>query len=207
LDGDHDLVFQPSLETQAILGQSENNPERLVAPYVGYARRFYLPQWVAFDDFGHLLPSSLSEAENYIASMQTYIATLNSAVRIAPYMIADETWQQKRYGMLGQLVNQGRAFAHYKQGEIIQTIKRRVAENRMDRGLSVNLPYFDDQKLMVEKYEFTVIPTGWVMFIPAFAVLAAREQQIKVAGNTRLSYSTRRHLLAALQDFELEFIR
>ena len=171
------------------------------------ARHFYLPQWVAFENQGKLLPGSLNEAEAYIESMQHYLAILNSATVIAPYMIADDMWQQKRYGMLGQLVNQGRAFAHYQSAEIIQTIKRRVAEHKLDRGLKVSLPYFDDQKLMIEKHHFMVIPAGRIMFISAFAVLAAGEQQIKVAENTHLSLATRKHLLAELHDFELAFTR
>jgi hypothetical protein len=35
----------------------------LIVPYVPAARRFYLPQWVAFDDQGHLLVKSSQEAE------------------------------------------------------------------------------------------------------------------------------------------------
>jgi hypothetical protein len=97
---------------------------------------------------------SISEAEAHIKSMQHYLAILQSAVAIAPYMIADEVCQQKRYGMLGQLVNQGRALANFQVREIIQKIQRRVAEQKLDRGLRLSLPYFDDQKLSVEKYDF-----------------------------------------------------
>jgi hypothetical protein len=122
-------------------------------------------------------------------------------------MIADEMWQQKRYGMLGQLVNQGRLLAHYQSQEIIQTIKGRVAEHRLDRGLRLSLPYFNDQKLSIENYDFIIIPAGWVMFVPAFAVLAAREQQVKIAQDAQLSFTTRRHLTAELHDLELAFTR
>jgi hypothetical protein len=44
----------------------------LLVPYVEAARRFYLPQWVAFDDEGHLLVGGVNEAEANIASMQRY---------------------------------------------------------------------------------------------------------------------------------------
>lgn len=170
------------------------------------ASHFYLPEWVAFDLHGQLLPGSVREAESMIASMQQSLDILQLSIVIAPYMLADEMWQQKRYGMLGQLVNQGRALAHYHSQAIIQTIKRRIAEHKLDRGLRLDLPYFDDQKLRIESLNFTVIPAGWIMFVPAFAVLAAREQQIKVAENTRLSIGTRKHLLAELQDLELAFV-
>jgi hypothetical protein len=187
--------------------QPEGKRGELAVPYVEVVRRFYLPQWVAFDAEGHLLVGSVSEAEAMIASMQRYLTTLHSAVVIAPYMIADEMYQQKRYGMLGQLVNQGRALALYQFKEIIQTIQRRVAEHKLDRGLRLSLPYFDDQKLDIENYEFMVIPAGWVMFVPAFAVLAAREEQSKVAQDTHLSYTTRKHLLAELSTLERTFLR
>ena len=63
----------------------------LHVPYVPYARRFYLPQWVAFDKDGKLLVNSLPEAEAHLASMQRFIALLHAAVGLAAYFVADET--------------------------------------------------------------------------------------------------------------------
>jgi hypothetical protein len=76
---------------------------QLLVPYVEAARNFYLPQWVSFDD-GRLLAANVSEAENQIASMQRYLSILHTAVGLAPFMVADEEYQRKRYGILGQLV-------------------------------------------------------------------------------------------------------
>jgi hypothetical protein len=132
---------------------------------------------------------------------------LYRVVELAPYMVTDEAYQQKRYGMLGQLVNQGRAFANYQVEEIIQTIKRRASMHEMDRGFSLRLPYFNDQTLALENYDFDVIPRGWVMFVPAFVVLAVRAQGAKVAQDTRLNKSTRRHLLIELSAIEETFLR
>jgi hypothetical protein len=179
----------------------------LLVPYVEAARRFYLPQWVAFDDEGRLLVGSVSEAEAAIASMQRYLSVLHAAVGLAPYMVADEDYQRKRYGILGQLVNQGRALARYEVQEIIRTIKRRATSNDLNRGLSLSLPYFNDQTLAMENYSFEVIPAGRIMFVPAFVVRAARDQEVKVAQDTRLSYSTRKHLLAELSLLEEAFIK
>jgi hypothetical protein len=179
----------------------------LLVPYVEAARRFFLPQWVAFDDEGHLLVGSVSEAEAAIASMQRYLSVLHAAVGMAPYIVADEEYQRKRYGILGQLVNQGRALAHYEVQEIIRTIKRRATSNDLNRGLSLSLPYFNDQTLAMENYSFEVIPAGRIMFVPAFVVRAARDQEVKVAQDTRLSYSTRKHLLAELSLLEEAFIK
>jgi len=188
-------------EAQGEVGRGE-----LLVPYVEAARRFYLPQWVAFDDEGHLLVGNVNEAEADIASMQRYLSVLHAAVGMAPYMVADEEYQRKRYGILGQLVNQGRALASYQVDEIIRTIQRRAASHDLNRGLSLSLPYFNDQTLAMENYSFEVIPAGRIMFVPAFVVRAARDQEAKIAQDTRLSQSTRKHLLALLATLERAFI-
>ncbi len=177
----------------------------LLVPYVESARHFYLPQWVAFDDEGHLVVGSVNEAEANISSMQRYLSVLHTAVGMAPYMVADDEYQSKRYGILGQLVSQGRALARYQVGEIVNTIQRRVASHDLNRGLSLSLPYFNDQTLAMENYGFEVIPSGRIMFVPAFVVRAAREQEAKIAQDTRLSQSTRKHLLAELHILEKAF--
>jgi hypothetical protein len=177
----------------------------LIVPYVPAARKFYLPQWVAFDDEGRLLVNSLNEAEAHIASMQRYVDVLHAAVALAPYMVADEEYQRKRYGILGQLINQGRKLARYETEEIIRTIKRRAAANDLNRGLSLSLPYFDDRDLQMKLYNFEVIPAGRIMFVKAFVVRAALEEQAKVAQDTRLSPSTRKHLLEELKALEEAF--
>jgi hypothetical protein len=177
----------------------------LLVPYVEAARHFYLPQWVAFDDEGHLVVGSVNEAEADIASMQRYLSVLHTAVGMAPYMVADDEYQSKRYGILGQLVSQGRALARYQVGEIVNTIQRRAASHDLNRGLSLSLPYFNDQTLAMENYGFEVIPSGRIMFVPAFVVRAAREQEAKIAQDTRLSQSTRKHLLAELHTLEKAF--
>jgi hypothetical protein len=177
----------------------------LLVPYVPAARKFYLPQWVAFGEGGQLLVNTASEAEAHVAAMQRFLSILHAAVSLAPYIVADETYQQKRYGMLGQLVNQGRALARYQANEIIQVIKRRAAAQDLNRGLSLSLPYFDDQTLRIEQHDFEVIPAGRIMFVPTFVTRAARAEQAKVAQDTRLNPSTRRHLLAGLQMLEQAF--
>ncbi len=177
----------------------------LQIPYVPAARRFYLPQWVAFDEDGKLLVGSLAEAEAHIASMQRFLEVLFAARSLAPYIVVDEEFKKKHYGMLGQLVNQGRALARYKVAMVIETIQRRAAAHTLDRGLTLNLPYFDDQDLDLKLYRFIVIPAGRIMFAPAFVVRSAREEQVKVAQDTRFNTSTRRHLLESLKILEEAF--
>ena len=182
-------------------GQSELN-----VPYAQAARCFYMPQWVAFNQQGNLLLNTISEAEAHIASMQSFLEILHTVFALAPYMVADETFQQKRSGMLGQLVNQGRALAYYKTNEIIRSIQRRTAAHKLNRGLILNLPYFDDQDLSIKMREMKIIPFGRIMFVPAFMVLAVRAEQTKVTQDMRLSSSTRKHLLNELNILEHAFI-
>lgn len=186
-------------------GRSEAGRGALQVPFVPAARRFYLPQWVAFDDNGKLLVGGVQEAEAHIASMQRYVEILHSASSIAPYIIADEEYQRKRYGMLGQLINQGRALARYKTREIIETIQERAAAGSLNRGLSLSLPYFDDQELGLDVLKFEVIPAGRIMFVPAFVVRAAREEAAKRVQDTRFNASTRKHMLAGLKMLEDAF--
>jgi len=186
-------------------GGADSSRGELQVPFVPYARRFYLPQWVALDDEGHLLVGSVNEAEAQVASMQSFLFVLHAAVSLAPYMIADTEYQQKRYGMLGQLINQGRALATYETLSMISTIKSRAAAHDLNRGLNLSLPFFDDQDLEMRTRDFEVIPAGRVMFVPAFVVRAARQEQVKVVQDTRLSRSTRKYLMAQLAMLEKAF--
>jgi hypothetical protein len=188
-------------------GQSETGRGELQVPYVPAARRFYLPQWVAFDEQDNILVGSLKEAEADLASMERFVDLLHIAVSLAPYLVADPVYQEKRYGMLGQMINQGRALARYQTRDIINTIQHRAAANDLNRGLRLSLPFFDDQDLAMKTHPIEVIPAGRIMFVPAFVVRAAREEQAKVAQDTRLNSSTRKHLLDELCMLETAFER
>lgn len=195
-------------QTDAIIetGDQEQGRGELQVPFVPDARRFFLPQWVAFGLQGNLLVNSSGEAENHITSMQRYLSVLHAAVSLAPYFVVDGEYQKKRYGMLGQLVNQGRALACYQTEEIIRVIKKRAAAHDLNRGLSLSLPFFDDQVLEIHTHDFSIIPAGRIMFVPAFVVRACREEQAKVAQDTRLSPSTRKYLLLQLKMLEGAFL-
>jgi len=177
----------------------------LQTPFVPAARRFFLPQWVAFDDQGKLLVGSVKEAEAHVQSMQRYVMILHRALALAPYMSASEEYQRKRYGILGQLINQGCALANFKAEEIICEIKARAEKQSLNRGLSISLPYFDDQNLEMKESNFEIIPAGRIMFIPAFVVRAVHQEQVKVSQDTRLNTSTRKHLLYLLELLETAF--
>jgi hypothetical protein len=186
-------------------GKAEDGRGDLLVPFVPYARRFFLPQWVAFDENGKMLVKSVDEANAHVKSMQRFMEVLFLAVAIAPNISVDEEYAKKRYGMLGQLVNQGRALAIYQAQEIIARIKERAEAGSLNRGLRLSLPYFDDQELKINISNFEVIPSGRIMFVPAFVVRAVRQEEVKVSQDTRLNPSTRKHLLHLLELLEQAF--
>lgn len=185
--------------------KAEEGRGELLVPFVPYARKFYLPQWVAFDEKGELIVKSVEEAESHIKSMQRFMEVLFLAVALAPYISADEEYAKKRYGMLGQLVNQGRALAVFQTKEIIARLKERAATDSLNRGLSLSLPYFDDQELSIDFSNVEVIPAGRIMFVPAFVVRAVHQEEVKVSQDTRYNPSTRKHLLDLLDLLEKAF--
>jgi len=186
-------------------GQTEEGRGDLIVPFVPYARKFFLPQWVAFDQNGDLLVKSVDEANAHVNSMQRFMEVLFLAVALAPYIFADDEYAKKRYGMLGQLINQGRALAIYQVKEIIARIKQRAEAGSLNRGLRLSLPYFNDQDLKIDISNFEVIPSGRIMFVPAFVVRAVRQEEVKVSQDTRYNPSTRKHLLHLLDLFEQAF--
>jgi hypothetical protein len=206
---DNDLEAQSAItaSTDAIAeeGKTESGRGDLLVPFVPYARKFFLPQWVAFNENGDLLAKSVEEAEAHIKSMQRFMEVLFLAVALAPYISADNEYAKKRYGMLGQLINQGRALAIFQAKAIIARIKERADSGNLNRGLSLSLPYFDDQELRVSISKFEIIPAGRIMFVPAFVVRAVRQEEMKVSQDTRLSPSTRKHLLHLLELLEQAF--
>jgi hypothetical protein len=199
------ITAQNDAIVEATHEAAEEERGELIVPFMPYARRFFLPQWVALDADDGLLVHSVNQAEADLASMQQYLKVLHAAISLAAYMVADPEYQRKRHGMLGQLINQGRALARFQTREIIETIQRRAAAHDLNRGLSLSLPYFDDQSLAMKSHDFDIIPAGRIMFVPAFVVVASRKEQVKVDQDTRLSRATRRHLLTELQMLEFAF--
>jgi hypothetical protein len=191
----------------AAVSRGPDGHDELQGPFEPAARRFFLPQWVICDDLDRLLVSSREEAQEHLAAMQHYMAVLQAATDLAPYWVADDEYQRKRYGMLGQLVNQGRALARCYTAQMIHIIQQRAWAQDLDRGLSLSQPYFDDQRLELRLWDFTVIPAGRIMFMPAFVVSAAHAEQARVARDLQLNRSTRRHLLDNLRTVERAFAR
>jgi hypothetical protein len=193
--------------TDVVAASDPSDPDRdqVQVPYVAEARRFYLPQWVAFGEEDRLLTKSPAEAEACIASLENAVRFLQDATAICPCIVVDETYQRKRAGLLGQLVNQGRALARYHTREIISGIRSRATAGTLNRGFSLSLPYFDDDALSVRIFPVEVIPSGRIMFVPAFVVLAMRRASAQIHDDFRFNHSTRMHLLTQLRNIEDAF--
>jgi hypothetical protein len=193
-------------DSDAIVEGEADRDGRVQVPFTPAARRFFLPQWVAFDEEDRLLVNQAIEAEANLASMQRYMEGLHHAVAIAPYIVADQVYQRKRAGMLGQLVNQGRALARFYTRNIIEGIQRRARDGNLNRGLDLSMPYFDDQQLKLRIYDMTIVPSGRIVFLPAFVVRAVRLEAGKVAQDTRMNASTRKQLLGQFAMLEEAFL-
>jgi hypothetical protein len=193
--------------TDAVTEVENTNTESngLLVPYVAVARRFYMPQWVAFGDDDRLLTGSLAEARACVASLENAVRLLQEAESICPSIVADEAYQRKRAGLLGQMVNQGRALARYETNEMIARIKQRVSEGSLNRGLSLDISYFDDEAMAIKSHMLEIIPAGRIMFVPAFVVLAVQKDYTRINQDTRLNASTRKHLFHLLALLEKAF--
>jgi hypothetical protein len=99
----------------------------------------------------------------------------------------------------------GQMLAQIELEEIIVKTQRWARAGRLDRGLSLSLPYFDERTMEICWRELEVIPRGRIPFIPGFVVIAARDESQRVRSEGTLSAATRDHLLAQLQALELAF--
>lgn len=95
--------------------------------------------------------------------------------------------------------DQGRELARLQVLEMIRKIQHRARLQRMNRGLTVSLPYFEDASQELHWREIVVIPRGRIPFVPAFVVLAARREISCVCSESHLSETTRTHLVAQLE--------
>jgi hypothetical protein len=137
--------------------------------------------------------------------MHDYCRLLQEAAVICPSLVTDETYQRKRAGMLGQIVNQGRALARYYTSEIIAKIRRRVENGSLNQGLRMSLPYFDESDLAMHLHEIDVIPSGRVPFVAAFVARAMQLETERVTRSLHINRSTRKQLLALLVTIERAF--
>lgn len=106
---------------------------------------------------------------------------------------------------LDDRIRVGQMLAQIELEEIIGKTQRWARAGRLDRGLSLSLPYFDEQTMEICWRELMVIPRGRIPFLPAFVVVAAQDESRRVAAEGGLGVATRIHLLAQLLALELAF--
>ena len=109
------------------------------------------------------------------------------------------TVAQERTEGIAPSIAAGRELARLATEEVVCEVRRRAASGRLNRGLALRLPYFDDAALALRHREMTVVPRGRVLFVPAFVVLACEREAVAVEREWRLSESTRRHLIDELE--------
>jgi len=102
-------------------------------------------------------------------------------------------------------VEQGRELARLQVQEMIRKIHARAKGQRLNRGLTVSLPYFDDAAQELRWREVVIIPRGRIPFVPAFVVIAARQEVDRIGTDGRLSESTRAHLVEQLETLARSF--
>jgi len=153
---------------------------------------------------GELAPGYVIVAGN-LTPIQPFIRIFRDVIALAPYMVVDSQYLQKRYRLLGRWIKQNRDLAQYETMEIIRALHQRGRSLSLHRGLRISLPYFDDQELELKFYEFSVVPACRIGFEPAFVAGAARIERQKIAGDNGLSLTTRNHLLAQLRLLEHSF--
>ena len=99
----------------------------------------------------------------------------------------------------------GHMLAQMQLEEMIGKTQRWARAGRLNRGLSLSIPFFDDDLMEIRWRELQVIPPGRVPFIPAFVVIAAHAEGERVAADGRFSATTREHLLGQLRALEHAF--
>lgn len=102
-------------------------------------------------------------------------------------------------------VERGRELASRAVDEIIEEMWRRSARHQLDRGVRLSFPYYDDHRLSLRWRDFTVIPRGRILFVPAFVVIAVEREIERVRQDRQYSEPTRGHLIELLERLRTAF--
>jgi hypothetical protein len=104
-------------------------------------------------------------------------------------------------------VTRGRDLAQAAVDELIEELWRRASHHQLDRGVRLSLPYYDDRQLSLRWRDFTVIPRGRILFVPAFVVIASEREIDRVKADRQYTETTRRHLVELLGILRQAFAR
>jgi hypothetical protein len=148
---------------------------------------------------------TVEEAQSCFYELEGYIHLLTMAFAVDPAISEEDKYSNVASRMIQRFIEAGLSYCQLCTLQIIRTIRQRAAQNSLNRGLSVSLPYFDDQALELKKFNLEVIPPGRILFEPHFVVDAVVEAKRRVSADTHLSPATRQHLLAQLELLEKSF--
>jgi len=101
-------------------------------------------------------------------------------------------FEKKRYGMLGQLVNQAGPWLAINQRNYPHHPRNAPKRKASTRRSQFKLPYSYDQDFKINTHNFVTYSAGRIMFVPAlWCALLLKNSEI--AQDTRFSHSTRTH--------------
>jgi hypothetical protein len=126
-----------------------------------------------------------------------------SAVPLAAW--SDQAGAREGVEDVALSIARGRELSRLGVEEAVAEIQRRASAGRLNRGLSLSLPYFDDRALELRHREICVVPRGRVQFVPAFVVLACEREMVCVSRDDALSEGTRKHLVEGLERLAAAF--
>ncbi len=154
--------------------------------------------FAAFDDHGERLALSDTKADATIRHLCQYVEWLHVVERLYPGWTASDPYNEIYSTITGQLTEQGRALAHYYTVRLIDELMARWRRGEIARGLTLFIPYLDEQRYQMDTYKVVVVPNARIPFRPQFVVSACRVAQREVRLNPRLSQATRWQLISHL---------
>ncbi|MCS7247896.1 MAG: hypothetical protein NZ840_06595 [Anaerolineales bacterium] len=160
------------------------------------------PEWLLFDTKGDPLFSTPEEVEQRIRAIKSALQSLLSVMAIDPSIVEEEAFRSRYTALVTQWTEQGRLYSEHLTKGIISTIHQRKSQHTLNRGLSIHLPYFDDQLLEIEYLDLEVVPPGRIPFEEVFLFEAVQKAKQQVSKDGKLSPTTRQHLLAELELLE-----
>jgi hypothetical protein len=104
-------------------------------------------------------------------------------------------------------IARGQDLALRAVNELIEELWRRAAMHQLDRGVRLSFPFYDDRRRSLRWRDFTVIPPGRIMFVPAFVVVAAEREIDRVRADRQYTETTRLHLVEGLGTLRQAFLR
>lgn len=163
------------------------------------------PQWQLINSKGEPLFSAREEAEHRIQAIEATLQSLLSAMALDPDIVEEEAFRSRYTALLAQWVEQGRAYSEYLTKVIVSTIRQRENQHTLNRGLTISLPYFDDQRLEIRYLDLEIVPAGRIAFEEVFLLQAVQKAKQFVFNDSKLSPTTRQHILAELAFLENSF--